>query len=337
MRPLLACLILLAGAAHADGPRVLRLATQAPDGTAWARELKAFAREVQTTSDGQVGIKWYFGAVAGDETEMLDRVRRGQLDGAASGGPMCETLAPSMRTLRVLGVLANATEAGHVLSRIGPRLEEEAHAHGFALIGTVPLGPHILFSRRPVRTFDELRKTTFWVWDRDDVMRIMLTELGVKFVPLPVQEAGRAYEQGRIDGFIAPPSVALGFQWSAQARFVADLRLDWLSACVVVSERSFDSLPNASRQAVRAAAAKLTSRFGDVSVTTDAALLGGLFLKQGVTTIPVSETFRSDFYSAAQAVREKLKNKMVDPLTLAKVLGILADFRAEHTDFAHRR
>ena len=35
----------------------------------------------------------------------------------------------------------------------------------------------------------------------------------------------RAYDDERIDGFIAVPSAALAFQWSAQARYVTDLRV----------------------------------------------------------------------------------------------------------------
>src|SRR3954467_6995726 len=83
-------------AARADEV-TLRMGTMAPDGTAWARELNAFARDVDQRTHGQVRIKWYYGGITGDEPGMGERIRRGQLDGAASGGPLCESLAPSMR------------------------------------------------------------------------------------------------------------------------------------------------------------------------------------------------------------------------------------------------
>src|SRR4051794_39797241 len=88
--------VMVACVAQAE-PRILRLGTIAPDGTAWAREFNTFAREVETETGKQVKVKWYFGGIAGDESEMLERVRRGQLDGAASGGPLCERLSPSLR------------------------------------------------------------------------------------------------------------------------------------------------------------------------------------------------------------------------------------------------
>jgi TRAP-type C4-dicarboxylate transport system substrate-binding protein len=136
----------------------LRMGTMAPDGTAWARELKAFAREIDARTNGQVHVKWYFGGIAGDEPTMGARMRKGQLDGAASGGPLCETLSPSMRVMRVVGLLTTGSEARFVSDRLWPTFEAEMHAHGVVGLGTATLGPHILFSRRPIRSLAELRR-----------------------------------------------------------------------------------------------------------------------------------------------------------------------------------
>src|SRR5438270_13701597 len=95
---------LVAGFAARADEVTLRMGTMAPEGTAWARELNAFARDVAARTNGQVHIRWYFGGISGEEPTMGERIRRGQLDGAASGGPLCETLAPSMRVMRVVGL-----------------------------------------------------------------------------------------------------------------------------------------------------------------------------------------------------------------------------------------
>ena len=49
----LALLVLLAGVAQADTV-LLRFATPAPEGTAWAREGVAFQREVESATQGRV-------------------------------------------------------------------------------------------------------------------------------------------------------------------------------------------------------------------------------------------------------------------------------------------
>ena len=64
----------MARAQPAAEPTVLRMAAIAPEGTSWARELKAFARNLERATDGAVRVKWYLGGVAGDEAEEVERI-----------------------------------------------------------------------------------------------------------------------------------------------------------------------------------------------------------------------------------------------------------------------
>src|SRR4051795_7702664 len=94
---LVVSLSLLAAVAAADEPSyVLRFAAVIPQGTNWAREMQAFARDVSLTTNGQVAVKWYLGGIAGDDVEAGKRVARDQLDGVGAGVWQCERWAPSM-------------------------------------------------------------------------------------------------------------------------------------------------------------------------------------------------------------------------------------------------
>jgi len=57
-------------------------------------------------------------------------------------------------------------------------------------------------------------------------------------------------------------------------------------------------------------------------------LLNGLFKKQGLSTVPVDPSLSTEFFELARATREKIDPKLVPAPLLARVLGILADFRA---------
>jgi TRAP-type transport system periplasmic protein len=322
------CVAVLAPVVARADEVVLRLGTMAPAGTAWARELNAFAREVDARTNGRVRIKWYFGGISGDEPGMGARIRRGQLDGAASGGPLCETLAPSMRVMRVMGMLTTPREATYVASRLWPTLDKEFHKSGVVGLGTATIGPHIVFSRRPIRSMADLKNTRLWIWDRDDVLVAELARFGANQVPLPPGDAARAYEDGRVDGFMAPSSVALAFQWSALAHYATDLRLDYLTGCVVVAERAFDALPQETRDTIRSAGGKLSVRFAQIGEQQDLMLMNGLFKKQGVTTVPVDPRFSTEFFELARNTRDHLDERLVPHALIARVQGILADFRA---------
>lgn len=332
-RALIGALLVAATAAAARAePIVLRFGTVAPDGTNWARIARQTSEALARQTHGEVTARWYFGGVAGDELQMADRVRRDQLDGIVSGGMLCAKLSPSMRVLRIVGLFQTRDESAYVAGRLKPIFDEEFRKAGFVNLGEVGIGPDLIFSRQPIRSMADLRKARLWTWNLDDVFLASLPLLGVPVVPLKIEDAYQAYDQRRIDGFIAVPTAALGFQWSAQARYVTDLRVSFLRTCILISTRAFDALPIDGRNALLAASAKGMMQLEELGRRQDAQLLGGLFAKQGLEPVPVSETFRAEFFAQALAVREKISARLVPRALLTRVLGLLADYRAEHHD-----
>jgi TRAP-type C4-dicarboxylate transport system substrate-binding protein len=309
---------------------VLRFATAAPDGTEWARLSRSFAREIAEETNGQVEVKWYFGGIAGNEEEMIGRMRRGQLDGVASAGMLCQRLAPSMRVVHLVGLFQSREEALYVLGRLKPQVDKELARAGFTNLGEAGFGTDVLFSRTPIRTLDELRRARLWIWDLDDVYKLELPALGLHVVPRTVETSLQAYEEGKIDGFIGIPSAALVFQWSSRAKYFSDLRVGYLMGCLVVTNNAFDPLPLAAQKAVQGAAGRLMRHMEDMGEQQDTALLKSLFAKQGMHRIEVSKGFRTDFLDAARAARLKLGAALTTQPLLDEINGWLADYRSDH-------
>ena len=182
----LLAMAVLEGSARAEPRRTLRLATVAPEGSGWARAIAGFGRSVERRTDGRVAIKVYWGGAAGDELQVAERIAKGQLDGTASGGMLCGVVMPSMRVLRVPGVCQHRDEAAHVMDQLSPRLEKEARAAGFELLGYAGLGPSVVFSRRPIKSMKELRATRMWRWEHDLVAVEVEKKMGMSPRPLPL-------------------------------------------------------------------------------------------------------------------------------------------------------
>jgi TRAP-type C4-dicarboxylate transport system substrate-binding protein len=323
-----AALAVAAGAGRAD-PVVLRMGAIAPEGTSWARELHAFARDVDAGTNSQVRVKWYLGGVAGDELAMLARARHGQLDGIA-GPSFCERLAPSLTAIRVVGLFQTRDEVVDVLSRLTPQLDEEFRRAGFVNLMVAVFGADVLFSRRPVQSMADFRATRWWMWIHSPVYRATLPRLGARVVVSEVDEVAPKYQRGEIDGFIMPPSVALGYQLSTVAGYFSPIDTAMLPGCMVLANGAIDPLPVEQQRAIRAAAAKFRIRFNEANAELDRALLSGLFEKQGLKRAPVSPEFRYEFFHDARAAREQLDERLVPRSLLSRVLAILADYRAVH-------
>jgi len=332
---LAATALLLARVAHAD-PVLVRWATVAPEGSAWAKLLAHYGKELEQVTGGAVKVKWYFGAITGDELETLDGIRRGHLDGIASGGMVCERLAPSMRIQGLSGMFQSRDEASYVMERLRDTIADEARQNGFEMLITTGLGPEVIFSRAPVRTMDELRRFKLWRWSADEVGIAVAHEMSMTVVPTELDQAARAYDAGKSDGFIAIPSAALAFQWSAQARYITDLRVGYLTGCVAVTRAAVDRIPPQYQQQFKSLFAKYDSLFQETGRRQDEALLGGLFVKQGLVPAPPSEGLRSEFFEAARGARERAAAKLIPRPLIDRALKLLADYRAEHRENSTR-
>ncbi len=317
-----------ASTAHADSVTTIKLATVAPEGTAWARELKAFSRDLETLTGGAVHVKWYMGGIAGDELQVLERIRRGQLDGQA-GAQFCDRLAPSLRVTRVLGLFHTHAEVLHVLAQLQPMLEREFQQHGFVDLGVGGgFGETMFFSREPMRSLADLKRTRIWIWDLDEVPKLQLAAMGIVPVPTRPEEAAHAYDDKRLDGFLTIPAGALAFQWSSQARYFTTLHAGFLPGCLALSTAAYDALPLEQQTALRQASAKFIARFEDVGVEQDAKLVSTLFERQGLERVPLSPSFEKEFYAAAESARDQLGTKLVSRELLQMANGWLEQLRA---------
>jgi TRAP-type transport system periplasmic protein len=318
-------LLVVSSLAQAD-PITLRMATAVPEGTEWARVGKAFARDVEELTQGQVKVKWYLGGIAGNELQMLDRMKREQLDGVGSGGVLCQRLAPTIRVTRLVGLIHSRAEAELVITRLKPTLDEEFKKNGFVNLWEAGLGTSLIFSRKPVQSMDDLKQARLWTWDIDNVFSTGLRAMGVPIVASPLDDAAPAYDSGRSDGFITMPAAALAFQWSAQTRYLTHLPMGFLSACFIMPNRTFDALPVEHQQAIRQASAKFQARMEEVGRQQDDALVeGGLFKRQGLQLMAASQAFRDAFYAAAKAVRDR--DTTVTPQLKADVESWLIEYR----------
>src|SRR4051812_40328499 len=75
----------LAGSAAA-GTVVVKMGTVAPDGSPWETLLKEMGEQWRTISHGAVQLRIYPGGVLGDESDMVKKLRIGQLQAVGLSG-----------------------------------------------------------------------------------------------------------------------------------------------------------------------------------------------------------------------------------------------------------
>jgi TRAP-type C4-dicarboxylate transport system substrate-binding protein len=331
MTRLLAAFLLFSGAAQAEPRFVLRIATAAPDGTAWAREMAAMTREVDAATHGEVRMKFVLGGIAGNELEVGERVARGQIDGVASGGPFCQKLSPSFGVAHVFGLYESRDEISYTLNNLRAQLDSEFKRSGFVLISWASLGQELYLLPRKVGTLAELRKVKLWRWNMDPIGTALDRLIGLSNVPDSIESASAAVEQGRAEGFISIPQAILAFQWLSRSRYFMEPRLSWLYSCLVVTTKAFERMPIEHQQVVATAAAKLAQRIEEVSFKQDEQLTRELFVSRGLERIPLSDALRAELKAVSRASWPKVDEKLVPRGLIDKARALVEELRARQT------
>jgi TRAP-type C4-dicarboxylate transport system substrate-binding protein len=307
-------------------PLMLRIATAAPDGSAWAREFRAFSRDVEAHTQGEVQVKWYFGAIAGDDFEVMARVERGQIDGVASGGGLCQKLSPTLRAMRVQDLLQSHPEATWLTGRVNQTLADEFLEHQLVYFGGPVLGVELVFSRAQIGSWRALQQQRLWRWDMEPAAIALSRAAGMTIVPRALGELLYAADRGDLDGFIAVPSTMLAFQLLPKIHFVQDWPHGFLIGCFMIAQRAFDRLSFDQQQTIRADATKAILRVDDVARDTDARLLGGLLQRQGITV----EATPPDLKRELQAAMREAPKRVSEPAISSEIVRHLRELLVEH-------
>lgn len=157
-RKLALLLTLAAVPATASGETLVKLATLIPSGTPWDQALREMGDEWTNGTDGRVVLRIYPGGVAGDEPDVLRKLRIGQLQAATVTVAGLATIDDGFRVFQVPMLFDSYEELQFVLERLAPTLVERLEKKDLVLLNWGLGGWVHLFSKQEIRTPEDLKK-----------------------------------------------------------------------------------------------------------------------------------------------------------------------------------
>jgi hypothetical protein len=110
-------------------------------------------------------------------------------------------------------------------------------------------------------------------------------------------------------------------------RYFTDLPGGFVPGCMVTSRRSLARLSAHDRGALQRASERIAQRFERVGLELDAQLLAHGFARQGLVDVPMSASFRREWFEAAHAASERLGPRLVPKELVRRVAAILEEHR----------
>ncbi|MFO0746847.1 MAG: TRAP transporter substrate-binding protein [Myxococcota bacterium] len=293
--------------AHAD-PIVLKIATQAPDGTPWATLLTDYKSAVESASKGRIKVVTFLGGKKGDENETVRMAGNGGLQAVAASTGALASLVPELNMLEIPFTFKSFGEADYVLDEVlTAPMEKLFRDRGLVLGFWSENGFRHFGSNFEIKTPADLKSQKVrsqesavhtWMWG----------VFGAAFQAIPTTEVLTALTNHNVDGFDQTLLFAIAAKWHKTVKYVTMSGHIYQPAAVAFNKAWFDALePDLQKilidagRAVRPDQKTSLQESGREQIRALNKDLIKLLKKDGVTVNKLDDAGRKAFESAIAA------------------------------------
>jgi len=328
-RTLLVIMLLASAASAPRAAEQLKIATLAPDGTAWMKAMRAAGEEVRKRTEGRVELRFYPGGVMGNDATVLRKIQIGQLQGGAVPMVALYQLYPDAQLYGLPLLFRSYAEVDYVRGRMDGPLLEGIERAGFVAFGLIEGGFAYLLSSAPVRRIADLRAEKVWAPEGDRISPVLFKAAGVAPVVLPLADVYTGLQTGLITAVGSSASGAIALQWHSKAKYLTDVPLFYTMGTLVVDRRAYERLAPPDRGPVKDVLTQTLRELDRASRRDDEAARAAL-RNQGIQFVRPAPADLDEFESVAARARAEI---VKDGLYASPLLQTLEDhlkaFRAK--------
>lgn len=231
--------------------RPLKIATIAPEGSAWMREMRRVAEAIGEETQGRVELKFYPSGVMGSDRTVLRKIRAGQLQGGAFTSGALTEVYPDIQLYGTPLLFRSYAEVDYVRARMDEVVVEGLDRASFVALAITDGGFSYLMSQQPMRRVDDLAGAKVWMQEGDVMSQTAFELAGVSPVQLPLADVYTALQTRLVDTVAGPPMGAIALQWHTKMKYLTDVPLSYLVGVFAIDRRAFGKLRPDDQQVVR--------------------------------------------------------------------------------------
>ena len=325
---LLSLLLILATGSRAQ-EFTIKFATLAPEGSTWINIMREYDAAVRKESGGRLGFKIFPGGMAGDEKDVMRKIRLGQFNSAGITGFGIGDAAKAARVLDAPFLFKNSGEVDHILTQFDGEFNKEFENGGFVLLGWAEVGSVYIISKTPVTKIADLNNIKMWEWEGDPVADATFRTIGINPVQLSITDVVTSLRTGLITGAYASPLAIVSLQWNSATSHLMDYPLTNASGAVVISKRDYDKLPADLQQILLKNGRQFMRKLTEQSRKDNIKSLDVL-KKNGMTFNKPDANETKSYEELGRKARRALIGKLYSEDLLNRVEKALSDYRAKN-------
>ena len=318
--------VLATSALAAD--KQLRIGTLATKNSLYHRQLMELGEAWRTAQGGNAKYLVYPDGSQGGETDMVRRMRIGQLQGGLLSVVGLREIEPSIAALQNMPLMFKSwEEVDYVREKMRPAMEKKFLDKGFVVLAWGDAGWVRFFSKEPAVRPDDFKKMKFFAWGSEVEQQEIMKSLGYTPVPLETGDILPAIQTGMINAVPSTPYFALATQIYTTANNMLELNWAPIVGALIITKKAWDELTPEGQAAVREAGAKAGVQLRakarqEVDDAVEAMKKRGLKVNK-----PNAEQMQ-EWNTLADNLYPRVRGKMVPADTFDEVVGHLKAFRA---------
>ena len=316
-------------AAHAQAPQVIKLATLVPEGSVWDKALREMGASWATSTQNRVSLRVYPGGVAGDEPDVVRKMRIGQLQAAAVTTAGLASIDPAFHIFNIPMFFDSYPELYATLDALEPTLKQRLEAKGFVLLNWGHGGWVYFFTKTPVSDVEGMKHTKLFCWAGDDQIAQQWKTLGFQPVVLAATDIMTGLTTGMIDCYPTTPLLGLTLQWYRTTPNMIGMGMAPLVGGLIVTKAAWTKISDADRAKILAAGERMESRLQTEVPKQDTTAVVEM-QRRGLKVIPVSAAGAKGFRAMAEQFAVGVPGNRVPPEILAAARKARDEFRRTH-------
>jgi len=293
----------------------IKLASVAPENSPYGIALNQLATNWERLSGGTVQVIIYPNGIAGDQSDMLRKMRIGQLQGGIFASTGLTTVAKAALAVSVPFLIRNEAQLANAMRALRPVLTRDAASKGLTAVAWADVGWMYLFSRTPVKTPDQAKELRLAVPPDQQSLIEAFKALGYRPVPVDIPETLTALNSGLVDAFFASPSIAAGYQWFAVAPYLVDMKIAPVIGAILVDTATWNRLPAELRTQFVASARETEIELQRALADLDAKAVT-IMQSYGLRVLPVSDAEKNAWQDELQEHEHAIIGPVFDRSTV---------------------
>ena len=307
----------------------VKLGTLAPKASIYHRVLQEMGEAFRAAEGPGSAFTVYTDGSQGSESDVVRRMRIGQLNAAMNTAVGLAEIDPSVGVLQKMPLLFRSwEEVEYVSHALRPDIERRFLDKGFVVVLWAEAGWVRFFCKEPATQPSDLIGRRMFAWAGDSEQVAVMKALGYRPVVIETADIIPGLQTGLIDTVPVTPAWALATQLDRVAPNMIDLPWAPIVGALVVTRKAWDAMTPAARDALRQSAPRAARALREHQARSDTEAIAAM-QKRGLNVTRPNPEQEAAWQELARRTYPMIRGQTIPAATFDEALRLVAEYRAQ--------